>query len=75
MANFQTVKNTLKKLESRQQETDQQEYCGVIFIDEYEKLVIPAKGRNGRKNKVGFLVVPRPLPAAEWEIDCARKGA
>jgi len=73
MANFQTVKNTLKKLELRQQETDQQEHCGVIFIDEYEKLVLPARGRGGRTSKVGFLVVPRPLTAAEWENDCAAR--
>jgi len=75
MPSYQTVKNTLKKLESRQQETDTKEYCGVIYMDEYEKLVIPTTGRSGRNNKVGFLVVPRPLTAVEWENEsAARKG-
>ncbi len=71
MANYQTLKNSLKKLESRQEKTDQREYSGVIFFDEYEKLIIPAEGNNGRKNKVGFLVVPRPLTIAEWEAEYA----
>lgn len=74
MPSYMTVKNTLKKLESRQLETDTKEYCGVIYIDDYEKLVIPARGHNGRKNKVGFLVVPRPLTAVEWENEGARQG-
>ena len=58
MANYQTLKNSLKKLESRQKETDQREYSGVIFFDEYEKLIIPADRNNGRKNKVGYPCVP-----------------
>ena len=72
MANYQTLKNTLKKLESCQKETDQKEYCGVIFADEYEKLAIPADRCNGRNNKVGYLVVQRPLTVAEWEAEYAQ---
>ena len=72
MPSYSTVKNTLKKLESRQNETDQKEYCGVIYIDDFEKLVIPTDGKGSRKNKVGYLVVPRPLSLAEWEAACAR---
>lgn len=72
MPSYQTVKNTLKKLESKQQETDQQDGCGVIYIDEFEKLPPPTKCHNGRRRKVGYLVVPRPLTAVEWEIECAR---
>jgi hypothetical protein len=71
MPSYTTVKNTLKKLESRQNETDQREYCGVIYADDYEKLVIPADGK-GRKSKVGYLVVPRPLTMAEWQAAFAR---
>lgn len=72
MPSYMTVKNTLKKLESRQQETDTKDFCGVMYIDEFEKLVLPAEGRSGRARKVGFLLVPRPLTAAEWESDCVR---
>lgn len=73
MANYQTLKNSLKKLESRQKETDQRQYCGVIFFDAYEKLIIPAKWNNGRKNKVGYLVVPRPcLTPEEWQAEYAQ---
>ncbi|MBV5329069.1 MAG: hypothetical protein JZU65_15820 [Chlorobium sp.] len=72
MTSYQTVKNTLKKLESRQKETDTKEYSGVIYIDEYEKLIIPANGRSGRKCKVGYLVVPRPMTMAEWQAEYAR---
>ena len=72
MANYQTLKNALKKLESRQKETNQREYCGVIFTDEYEKLIVPPEGNNGRNNKVGFLVVPRPMSLLEWEAEYAQ---
>ncbi len=71
MPSYTTVKNTLKKLESRQNETDRYEYCGVIYTDDYEKLLIPVD-KNGRKMKIGYLVVPRPLSLAEWEAACAR---
>ncbi|MBV5329715.1 MAG: hypothetical protein JZU65_19165, partial [Chlorobium sp.] len=74
MPSYTTVKNTLKKLETKQRETDQQEHCGVIYTDEYEKLVIPTTGRSGRKNKVGFLVVPRPMTMAEWQAEYACQG-
>lgn len=73
MANFQTVKNALKKLESRQSETDQQDGCGVIFIDVFLKLPPLPEHHNGRRRKVGYLVVPRrSLTAAEWELECAQ---
>lgn len=70
MPSYTTVKNTLKKLESRQNETDLNEYCGVIYTDDFEKLVIPANS-NG-SNKVGFLVVPRPMTLDEWQAKVAR---
>lgn len=73
MANFQTVKNTLKKLETLQQETNRPEGSGVIFQDEYEKLPPATEScRNGRRNRVGYLVVPKQLNAAEWENACAK---
>ena len=72
MANYQTLKNSLKKLESRQEKTDQRECSGVIFFDEYEKLMASDEGNNGRKNKVGYLVVPRPLSVADWEAEYAQ---
>jgi hypothetical protein len=71
MANYQTLKNSLKKLESHKKVTDQRQYSGVIYFDEYEKLIIPSEGHNGRKNKVGYLVVPRPLSITEWELEYA----
>lgn len=70
MPSYTTVKNTLKKLESRQSDADRNEYCGVIYTDDFEKLVIPANcQRNG---KVGYLVVPRPMTLDEWQAECAR---
>lgn len=70
MPSYTTVKNTLKKLESRQNETDRNEYCGVIYTDDYEKLVIPANSEGSRK--VGYLVVPRPMTLDEWQAEYAR---
>ena len=72
MPSYTTVKNTLKKLETRQNETDLQEYCGVIYSDDFEKLVIPTDGKDNRKNKVGYLVVPRPMTLDEWQVEFAR---
>jgi hypothetical protein len=70
MPSYTTVKNTLKKLESRQNESDRNEYCGVIYIEDFEKLVIPANSR--RSNKAGYLVVPRPMTLDEWQAEYAR---
>lgn len=70
MPSYTTVKNTLKKLESRQNESDMQEYCGVIYTDDFEELVIPAN--NKRNKKVGYLVVPRPMTLDEWQTEYAR---
>lgn len=70
MPSYTTVKNTLKKLESRQNETDRNEYCGVIYTEDFEKLVIPANRRGN--NKVGYLVVPRPMTLDEWQAKFAR---
>jgi len=69
MANYQTFKNSLKKLESRQNETDQREYCGVIYIDEYEKLAASDEGFRRSTGKFGFLVIPRPLSLDQWELE------
>lgn len=69
MPSYTTVKNTLKKLESRQNETDLQEYCGVIYTDEYERLAIPMYSKGS--NKVGYLVVPRPMTLDEWQAEYA----
>ena len=35
MPSYTTVKNTLRKLESRQSDTDRNEYCGVIYIEDH----------------------------------------
>ena len=72
MANFQTVKNTLRKLETRQKETIRPEGCGVIFIDEYEKLPPVIDGQGSRNSKTGYLVVPRPMSIEQWEAEFAR---
>ncbi len=66
MGSYQTVKNTIKKLEEKQKETDMRQHCGVITREDYEKLehVISPSGGNSRK--VGFLVMTRKLTEAEW---------
>lgn len=71
MPSYTTVKNTLKKLESRQNETDRVGGCGVIYYDEYEKLPPAVDGKSRQKNRVGYLVVPRPLTLSQWEAACA----
>ena len=66
MANYQTLKNSLRKLESQQQDTDQRQYCGVITQEEYDKLdaFVPPAGGNNRH--IGYLLVPRRLTEEEW---------
>jgi len=71
MANYQTVKNTLKKLETCQDDANQKEGCGVIYLDEYEKLPPAVARRKGQRRKVGYLVVPRPMTMAEWQAEYA----
>lgn len=72
MANFQTLKNTLKKLESRQKETDTREYCGVIYVDEYEEMADSGEGFKKSTGRVGYLVIQRPLTIEAWELEYAR---
>ncbi len=72
MANYQTLKNTLKKLESHQKEKDHTQQCGVIYADEYEKMVLTGEGFKTSKSKVGYLVVPRQLTLAEWQLEYAQ---
>jgi len=66
MSNYQTLKNSLKKLESQQHDTDNRQFCGVITKEDLERLrpLAPSKGGNNRH--VGYLVVPRKLTEAEW---------
>lgn len=66
MANYQTVKNSLKKLESQLHDTDQRQFGGVITIEEYEKLKPFVEAVGGVSRKVGNLVVPRKLSEEEW---------
>lgn len=73
MASFQTIKNSLKKLENKEQESDKYPHSGVIFSDEYEKLVFPEESFKGNRRKVGYLVVERPFTTVqEWEAEYAR---
>ncbi len=48
------------------------EGCGVIFIDEYERLPPATGGKGGQRNKVGYLVVPQPMTVDEWQAAFAR---
>ena len=68
MSNYQTLKNSLKKLETQQEKTEKKPHCGVITYDEYEKLTFTDDRPhvvNG--NKVGYLLVPKKLTLEEWE--------
>ncbi len=65
MSNYQTFKNTIKKLEAKQLDRDNYPYSGVICVEDYEKLVLPEEP-EGHRSKVGFLVVPRRLTEEEW---------
>jgi len=67
MSSYLTLKNSLKKLESKQQETEKRPGCGVIYQDEYEKLVFIDEPTERHGNRVGYLVVPRKLTLEEWE--------
>lgn len=66
MANIQTVKNTIKKLENKQAEENKYPHCGVITVEEYEKLTIPDAPEGGNKRRVGYLVVPGRKSEEEW---------
>ena len=67
MPSYLTQKNSLKKLESKQQGTEKRPGCGVIYQDEYEKLVFIDEPTERHGNRVGYLVVPRKLTLEEWE--------
>ena len=74
MSNYTTFKNSLKKLESRQEQSEKRRDCGVIYFDEYEKLIASGEiiANGSRSGKVGFLLVPRPaLTGEQWEADYA----
>lgn len=72
MSNFQTIKNSLKKLELKQEDTDQRQFCGVISQEAFEKLEIPATAPRGNQRHIGYLIAPRRLTEDEWE---AKYGA
>jgi len=67
MSNFQTIKNSLKKLESKQLSTEKVPGCGVIYKDEYDKMTFDDEPYQEGKARVGYLVVPRKLSMEEWD--------
>ncbi|NTV46575.1 MAG: hypothetical protein HGB11_08685 [Chlorobiales bacterium] len=66
MANFQTIKNCLKKLESKNTDDDRRQFCGVICQEAFDKLEIPSAPASGNTRHIGYLLVPRRLTDAEW---------
>jgi len=69
MPSYQTLKNSIKKLETRQKETTPQDGCGVIYQEDYARLPTTSNCKGGRKNKIGYLVVPRPMTLSEWQAE------
>jgi hypothetical protein len=68
MTTYQTVKNSLRKLESQQHETDNRQFSGVIYQEEYEKLELPTTPATGNNRHIGYLLVPRRLTDVEWSF-------
>jgi|WetSurMetagenome_2_1015567.scaffolds.fasta_scaffold1828007_1 hypothetical protein len=67
MSNFQTLKNTLKKLETIQEKTVKNPLCGVIYHEDYEKIIFFNEPSGGNRKISGYLVIPRRLTMEEWE--------
>jgi hypothetical protein len=67
MSNYQTLKNSLKKLENKQQDTEKKPNCGVVFQDEFEMIEIPDVPLGRNRCTIGYLVVPRPLTMEQWD--------
>ncbi|NTW87787.1 MAG: hypothetical protein HGB26_01375 [Desulfobulbaceae bacterium] len=66
MPSYLTLKNSLKKLESQQLETDNRQFCGVVTQEAYDKLEFPAAPAGGNNRHIGYLIVPRRLSESEW---------
>lgn len=67
MSNFQTIKNSLKKLETKQKDTEKIPRCGVICCDDFEKMEFPDEPSGRNRCTIGYLVIPRPLTVEEWK--------
>lgn len=67
MSNFQTLKNSIKKLESKNVEEDRRQFSGVICQEEFEKLEHSDAPMGGINRNIGYLLVPHRLTEAEWE--------
>ena len=67
VANYQTLRNSLKKLESKSCEDNDKEFCGVISSNNLEKM----KGNENSERKMsrfcGYLLAPKILSEVEWE--------
>lgn len=66
MPSYQTIKNSLKKLEAKQEDDDHRMFCGVITRENYDKLEPFTPPSGGVNRKVGYLVIPRRLTELEW---------
>jgi hypothetical protein len=66
MSNFQTIRNSLKKLENQQDKTEKKHLCGVIYIEDYKKLIFHDEHSGGNRRSTGYLLVPRRLTVEEW---------
>jgi hypothetical protein len=67
MANFQTLRNSLKKLELKNCEDNDKEYCGVISNNDLEKIKMPVYSDKKRNRFCGYLLAPIILSEIEWE--------
>lgn len=67
MANYQTLRNSLKKLESKNCDDNDKEFCGVISNNDLEKM----KGSENPARKTirfcGYLLAPTILSEGDWE--------
>jgi len=67
MSNFQTIKNSLKKLENQRDKTEKKPHCGVIHQEVYDKMEFPGNPLEGNRKITGFLLITKRLTEAEWE--------
>ena len=67
MANFLTLKNSLKKLEVKQREKEKYPHCGVIRRSDYDKLDFSQISPENNSRKVGYLLVPDKVTLEQWE--------
>jgi hypothetical protein len=68
MANFQTIKNSLKKLENQRDKTEKNPLCGVIHQEVYDKMEFPDNLLEGNRKSTGFLLITKRLTEVEWEL-------